>query len=74
MLPYLGKLLFVLGLVLAGVGALLWLGPKVSWLGWLGHLPGDINYKGERFGFYFPLATSLIISAVLTLLFWIFRR
>ncbi|RJX31799.1 MAG: DUF2905 domain-containing protein [Desulfarculus sp.] len=74
MLPYLGKLLFILGLALVGVGALLWLAPKVSWLGWLGHLPGDINLKGERFSFYFPLATSLVISGVLTLLFWLFRR
>lgn len=74
MLPHLGKLLFILGLVLAGVGALFWLAPKIGWLDWLGRLPGDINIKGERFGFYFPLTTGLIISGVLTLLFWLFRR
>ena len=74
MLPNLGKMLFTVGLVLAGLGAVLWLAPKLGFLDWLGRLPGDINIKGQRFGFYFPLTTCLIISGVLTLLFWLFKR
>lgn len=45
--------------------------PKIPWLG---RLPGDFFYQGERFRFYFPLATSIIISLLLTLLFALFRR
>ncbi len=66
-----GKILLVSGLVLAGIGLLLMLSGKI---GWLGRLPGDIVIKRENFTFYFPLATSIVISVVLTLLFWLFRR
>jgi hypothetical protein len=41
---------------------------------WFGHLPGDITIERERFTFYFPLATCLIISAVLSLVLYLFRR
>jgi uncharacterized protein YybS (DUF2232 family) len=67
----LGKLLVILGLVVAGIGALLWAGVGK---GWFGRLPGDIQYTKGSFGFYFPVVTCLIISAVLTLFFWLFRR
>jgi hypothetical protein len=40
----------------------------------LGHLPGDIRIEGRRGGFYFPLATCIVISALLSLLSWLFRR
>jgi uncharacterized protein HemY len=66
-----GKILLVFGLVLAGIGLLLMLSGKI---GWIGRLPGDIVIKRENFTFYFPLATSIVISVVLTLLFWLFRR
>ena len=66
-----GKILLVAGLVLAGIGLLLMLSGKI---GWIGRLPGDIVIKRENFTFYFPLATSIVISVVLTLLFWLFRR
>ena len=66
-----GKILFVVGLVIAGVGLLLWLGIG---RGWLGRLPGDIHYSKGNFSFYFPIVTCLIISAILTLLMWLFRR
>ncbi|MBU1157399.1 MAG: DUF2905 domain-containing protein [Proteobacteria bacterium] len=72
--PQLGKLLVILGLALAGLGALLWLGPKLGIFGWLGKLPGDFSYRGKNFSFYFPLGTSILISLVLTLIFWIFRK
>jgi hypothetical protein len=67
----LGKILLVFGLVLAGTGLLLLLFDKV---GWVGRLPGDILVRRKNFTFYFPLATSVLISLVLTLLFWLFRK
>lgn len=67
----LGKMLIVFGVVLAAVGVVLLLAPKIPWLG---KLPGDITYRGERFTFYFPLATCILLSAILSLLFYLFRR
>jgi len=64
------RLLVTLGVVLVAVG-LLW--PLVQKLG-LGRLPGDIVVERENFRFYFPLATSILVSVVLTLLFWLLRR
>lgn len=69
--PGLGKLLIILGLVIAGIGVLLLLCPKVPWLG---KLPGDIVIKKDNFRFYFPVTTSIIISIILTILFYLFRR
>ena len=66
-----GKLLFLLGLVLAAVGAILW---KTGGLGGLGRLPGDIFVQGKHSTFYFPIVTCIVVSVVLTLLGWIFRR
>ncbi|MEW5947806.1 MAG: DUF2905 domain-containing protein [Thermodesulfobacteriota bacterium] len=66
-----GKILIVLGLVIAGVGLLFTLGGKIPWIG---RLPGDIYIRRKNFTFYFPLATSLLISIILTLLFMLFRR
>ncbi len=67
----LGKFLFVAGLVLAAVGLLLWSGVGK---GWLGRLPGDINYTRGNFSFQFPLVTCLLLSLLLTLLLWLFRK
>ena len=66
-----GKLLIVFGLLIAGVGAILLLAGRVPWLG---RLPGDIHIERGHWTFYFPLATSLLISVVLTLVFWIIGR
>ena len=41
---------------------------------WLGRLPGDIHIKRDNFSFYFPLATCLLLSAILTFIMWLFRR
>jgi hypothetical protein len=66
-----GKLLVVTGLVIAGIGALLWSG----WgRGWLGRLPGDINYTRGNFNFHFPLVTCLLVSVALTVLLWLCRK
>lgn len=64
------KWLITIGVVCVVLG-LLW--PLLAKLG-LGRLPGDIALKKEGFSFYFPLTTSIIVSIVLSLLFWIFRR
>jgi hypothetical protein len=74
-----GKVLLVSGLTLALCGLLLiglgkWSETGGSGLGWIGRLPGDILYKSERITFYFPLATSLLISLLLTLLFYLFSK
>ena len=66
-----GRLLIILGVVLILVGLLLTYGGRIPWLG---KLPGDIRIERENFSFYFPLATSLLVSLILSLLFWIFRR
>ena len=64
------RALIVLGLVMVAVGVA-W--PWISKLG-LGRLPGDIRIESESGGFYFPIVTCLIISIVLSLLLWFFRR
>jgi hypothetical protein len=67
----LGRLLVVLGVVLVAVGAALLFADRLPWLG---RLPGDIRVERGNWRFYFPLATSLLISVVLTLLVNLFRR
>lgn len=63
--------LIFMGLILVAIGLVILLAPKIPWLG---RLPGDIMIKRERFTFYFPLSTCLLISILLTVLFLIFRR
>ena len=70
-----GRWLVLAGLILAVLGGLLLLGPRLPLR--LGRLPGDIAIEGRRGRFYFPIVTCLLISAVLTLVFWViglFRR
>ena len=69
----LGKLLIIFGLLIAIAGVVLVLWGKLP-LTWLGHLPGDISFKGKNFSFYFPLATSLLISIVLSLILWLINH
>lgn len=66
-----GKLLIVCGLILAAVGMLLLFSDKIPWLG---RLPGDVTVKRDSFTFYFPLATCILISIVLSLILWFFRK
>lgn len=66
-----GKLLVIIGLSIAAVGALMWMGVG---RGWLGRLPGDIHYTKENFSFHFPIVTCLLLSALLTFLLWLFRK
>lgn len=64
-------MLFVAGLLLAVLGLVLWSG---FGRGWIGQLPGDVNVSKGSFSFHFPIVTCLVISAVLTILMWLFRR
>jgi Protein of unknown function (DUF2905) len=66
-----GKLLVLAGIVLVALGLLFQLGGRLPWLG---RLPGDIFVQREHFSFYFPITTSILVSVVLTVLFWLLRR
>lgn len=70
-IPPLGKFLIVVGIIITVLGMVLLLSGKVPWLG---RLPGDLYFKGKNVSFYFPLATSLLISVVLTLSLWLIDR
>ncbi len=67
----LGKMLILLGVFIILIGLFLLLGDRIPWIG---KLPGDIIIRKEKFSFYFPITTSIIISVLLTLFFWIFRK
>ncbi len=64
------KFLIIAGLVMVGLGLLWMVGERFG----LGRLPGDIIVERGNFKFYFPLATSLILSVVISLLLWLFNR
>jgi len=66
-----GKALVAFGLLIALAGVVLMLVGRVPWLG---RLPGDIHIERGNFSFYFPLATSLLLSVVLTLFLYIVGR
>ena len=67
----LGRMLVVMGLVVALVGVVLMVVGRVPGLG---RLPGDIYIQRGNWSFYFPLMTSIIVSVLLTVLFWLFGR
>ncbi len=66
----LGKMLVIVGVLMVAVGLLLMAGTRFSFFG-LGRLPGDVTYKGKNWVFYFPIVSSLVVSVVLTLIFWV---
>jgi len=70
-MPAIGKMFIVLGIILVIVGIAISLGDKIPFIG---KLPGDIMIKKERFSFYFPITTSIIISIILTILLSLFRK
>lgn len=63
-----GPLLVGIGLLVAVIGALIWLGVP------LGRLPGDIAVERERLRFYLPITTSILVSGLLMLVSWFVRR
>ena len=67
----LGKALIYIGIVLIILGLIVSVAGKIPWLG---HLPGDITIQRDRFTFYFPLTTCILISVIITLVLYFFRR
>lgn len=66
-----GRILIFTGIILVVLGGLLLISGKVPWLG---RLPGDIIVQRKNFTFYFPLATSILLSIIITLILWLFGR
>ncbi len=71
MLAPLGKWLVAMGLLLVVAGLAIW---GLGSLGWVGRLPGDIYIRRGNLTFYFPLATCILLSAIISLLLMLFRR
>lgn len=67
----LGKVLVVVGVITMVIGVLLWSGLGRNWLG---RLPGDIHYTRGNFSFHFPIVTCLILSFLLTIILWLFKK
>jgi len=70
-LSQLGKILILTGVIFIVIGGLLLIAPRIPFLG---HLPGDIHLKGKRWSFYFPVATCVLLSLLLTLLLWLINH
>ena len=67
-----GKFIIIAGLVIVAIGVIVFFFSNK--LGWFGRLPGDIRVEKENFKFYFPIATMIIVSLLLSLLLNIFKR
>lgn len=67
----LGKTLIIIGLVIIATGIIVTIAPRVPFLG---RLPGDIYYKKDNFVFYFPVATSILISVIASLVLYFLTR
>jgi hypothetical protein len=67
----LGRVLIVLGIVVASIGVVLVLFERVPWIG---RLPGDIHVQRGNWTFYVPLGTSILLSLVLTVVLWLIGR
>ncbi|GGG05425.1 DUF2905 domain-containing protein [Pontibacter amylolyticus] len=68
----LGKYIVIIGIAIVVIGLIVWLaGDK---LGWFGNLPGDIRVEREDFKFYMPITSMILVSILLSLLLWVYRR
>jgi hypothetical protein len=67
----LGKMLIMIGIVIAVIGVILYFRAQIPWLG---KLPGDIRVKGENYQIYFPIVTSILLSILLTIIINFFRK
>ncbi|HXX46838.1 MAG TPA: DUF2905 family protein [Myxococcota bacterium] len=72
-MPPLARTLVLLGAVLIGLGLFVWAAPTLG-LGWLGRLPGDLRIERPGLRIYVPLMSSLLVSALLSALFWLISR
>ena len=66
-----GKILLIIGLIIAGLGLIMLAGDKIPWLG---RLPGDLFFKGKRSSFYFPITTGILISIIISFILYLFRH
>jgi len=66
-----GRILLIIGIVIAGIGLVLIFAGKIPWFG---KLPGDFFWRGKNVSFYFPLTTSILVSIILTLILWFINR
>lgn len=66
-----GKLLIIIGVVILFIGIIILFAGKIPFIG---KLPGDFSWKGKNWSVYFPLGTSILISIILTLIFWLIRK
>lgn len=67
-----GRTLIITGIIIMAAGLLISFAPKLPQ--WLGKLPGDITFRRGNFSFYFPLATCLLLSAILSFIIWLLRK
>ena len=67
-----GKSIIFIGIVIVIIGTIVLFSDRLPFN--LGKLPGDISYKKENFSFYFPITTSILISIVLSLLYYLFSK
>ena len=67
----LGKSLIILGIIIAAIGIIITFAGKIPWLG---RFPGDLYIKRENFTFYFPLTTCILLSIILSLIFWLLKK
>lgn len=70
----LGRIVIAVGAVIIAVGVVLYMGLGHVLFGWMGRLPGDIRVEKENSRFYFPIATSIVLSIILTLIFQLVIR
>lgn len=70
-MQYIGRFIVIIGIVLVAIGGILMLSGKIPWLG---RLPGDIIIHRKNFTLYFPIATSILLSIIITLILWLIGR
>ncbi len=66
-----GRFLIITGIIIVAIGALLFITGKIPWIG---KLPGDIVVQRKNFTFYFPLATSILLSIIISFILWFLGR
>ncbi|MFY7828580.1 MAG: DUF2905 domain-containing protein [Flectobacillus sp.] len=72
---HLGKLIMLIGAVLLVGGAVIYfLADKIDSWNWLGNLPGDIRIEKENFKLFVPITTSILLTIILNLLLWLFKK
>lgn len=70
-IQYMGRFLILTGVIIVVIGVLFLFSGKIPWIG---KLPGDIIVQKKNFAFYFPIATSILISIIITLFLWLIGK